>query len=59
MTEWTRARCESGNCVEVSAIGEGTVALRSTDLPLDKLRVTRDEWVAFVAAVKAGEFDAI
>ena len=43
----------------MAAIGTGTVALRSSELPLDKLRVTREEWVAFVAAVMAGTFDEV
>lgn len=69
MGEWITTRCESnscvevrcdtGSCVEASAIGEETVALRSNLAPHDQLRITRDEWVAFVAAVKEGQFDAI
>lgn len=59
MTEWVRTRCESGSCVEARAIGAGAVALRSSDLPLDKLRITREEWDAFLVAVKAGQFDAV
>lgn len=56
---WVRTRCGSGSCVEVSAVGEGTVAIRSSESPLDKLRITREEWVAFVVDVKAGHFDEI
>jgi hypothetical protein len=56
---WIRTRCESGNCVEVAAVGTGTVAIRSSDLPLDKLRVTRMEWDAFLAGAKAGDFDTV
>lgn len=51
--------CESGGCVEVEAIGEDTVALRSTLAPHDVLRVTREEWAAFVERVKAGDFDVV
>jgi hypothetical protein len=70
MNDWIKTRCESanscievrcetGNCVEVSAIGRETVALRSTLAPDDVWRVTREEWAAFVEAVKAGQFDAL
>ena len=51
--------CESGNCVQVSAIGADEVYLRSSLAVDDILRVTREEWEAFVEAVKAGEFDSI
>jgi len=57
--EVTDERCDTGSCVEVTAVGTGTVAIRSSDLPLDKLRITRDEWLAFVASIKAGDFDAV
>lgn len=53
-------RCESGNCVQASApVVDGPVFLRSSLAPDDMLSVTRDEWDAFVLAVKAGEFDAV
>lgn len=52
-------RCETGNCVEVSAIGQGAVYLRSSLAPDVMLPVTRDEWDAFVASVKAGDFDTL
>jgi len=51
--------CDTANCIEVAAIGEGTVTLSSSNAPDDRLRVTREEWVAFVAAIKAGEFDNV
>ena len=51
--------CETNCCVEVSAIGQDTVALVSTLAQGDILRVTREEWVAFVEAVKVGKFDDI
>ncbi|MGH3628185.1 MAG: DUF397 domain-containing protein [Sciscionella sp.] len=47
-----------GNCVEVAPTDDGGVALRDTkDRSLPAHIYTRDEWVAFVAGVKAGEFD--
>lgn len=45
------------NCVEVAA-GADAVAVRdSKDLDGPVLSFTRDEWSAFLAGVKAGEFD--
>lgn len=46
-----------GRCVAV-AQKDGTVAVRDTkDASKTTLRFTRDEWSAFVAGVKSGEFD--
>lgn len=59
MSDWVKAKCETNLCVEAVAIGEGTVAIRSTLAPSDILRVTREEWDAFVAGVKAGDFDTV
>ena len=52
-------KCETGGCVEVEAIGEDTVTLRSTLAPHDVLRITREEWVDFVQRVKTGELDVV
>jgi hypothetical protein len=52
-------RCDTGSCVEAAAVGTGMVAIRSSLAPLDKLRVTREEWTTFVASVKAGDFDTV
>jgi hypothetical protein len=50
--------CSFGSCVEVGRTGEGTVLVRDTkDRAQEALTFTDDEWVAFVAGVKAGEFD--
>jgi len=52
---------ESGanGCVEVAHLPQGGVALRdSKDRNLVPHVYTRDEWAAFTAGVKAGEFDA-
>lgn len=53
---WQRARCISGTCVEVD-IGPDHAHLRSTTDPDRTLTITRPEWDAFTAAVKAGDFD--
>ena len=50
--------CSFGNCVEVGRSPEGTVVVRDTkDRGQEALTFTDEEWVAFVAGVKAGEFD--
>jgi len=55
----TSTFCTAGNCVEVGHLADGSVAVRDTkDAARDAgLVFTRDEWVAFVQGVKAGEFD--
>lgn len=49
----------SGNgCVEVAFLPDGGVAVRDTkDRALAPHRYTAAEWDAFVAGVRAGEFD--
>ncbi|MGH3626432.1 MAG: DUF397 domain-containing protein, partial [Sciscionella sp.] len=43
---------------EVAPLDDGGVMLRDTkDRTLSAHRYTRDEWIAFVAGAKAGEFD--
>lgn len=49
---------DSTGCVEVALLPDGGVALRdSKDPTLAPHRYTAAEWVAFVAGVRAGEFD--
>jgi hypothetical protein len=46
------------NCVEVRLSDDGSVGLRdSKDVSKPPHLFTRDEWIAFVAGVRAGEFD--
>jgi len=54
--DWRRSSyCPSGSCVEVRY--DSTVILvRNTQAPGQNLRIDRDQWLAFVEAVKAGEF---
>jgi hypothetical protein len=53
----TACDMSSGNCVEVSAF-PGAVAIRDGKRPeADALVFTTEEWSAFVAGAKAGEFD--
>lgn len=49
--------CGGGECVEVSAQSPAVAIRRSVDANGSVLRFTRAEWQAFVAGVKAGEFD--
>ena len=50
--------CSMGNCVEVGRTADGVVLVRDTkDRAQQALAFTDDEWAAFVAGVKAGEFD--
>lgn len=47
-----------GNCVEVAVLPDGNRAVRDSKDPGGaKLAFTADEWAAFAAGVKAGEFD--
>jgi hypothetical protein len=60
---WTKSSyCADCNCVEVSAPGgeggDGLVLVRDTkDRSKPAHEFTREEWVAFIKGVKAGEFD--
>ena len=50
--------CNFGNCVEVGRTDDGAVLVRDTkDRAQQALAFTDEEWAAFVAGVKAGEFD--
>lgn len=50
--------CSYGGCVEVGRSDDGTVLVRDTkDRTQSALKFTDEEWIAFVAGVKAGEFD--
>jgi hypothetical protein len=53
-------RCSGGDCVEIASLPGGQVALRSSLTPdASPCVVTREEWCAFVEAVKAGDFDGV
>lgn len=57
---WRKAsRCDSAGCVEVADLIDGSRAVRDSKNPAQPALVfTAQEWRTFVAAVKAGEFDA-
>jgi hypothetical protein len=47
-----------GACVEVCMLADGTIGLRdSKDITKPPHLFTQHEWTAFVAGVRAGEFD--
>jgi hypothetical protein len=56
---WIRSRaCSSDGCVEVAHLADGSVAIRdSKDVQKAAHVFDRDEWSAFVAGVKNGDFD--
>lgn len=50
---------QSGNCVEVAALADGSVAVRNSRDPEGPALVyTRAEMTAFVEGAKDGDFDA-
>jgi hypothetical protein len=50
--------CSYGDCIEVGQASDGEVILRDTkDRTRPALAFTGEEWAAFIAGVKAGEFD--
>lgn len=55
---WRRSsQCDTGTCVEAAEIA-GIVAIRDSKNPQGPiLRFTKQEWIAFVAGVRDGEFE--
>jgi hypothetical protein len=48
----------NGNCVETAHLSDGSVAVRNSRRPDEApLLFTAGEWQAFIAGVKANEFD--
>jgi hypothetical protein len=55
---WRRSsRCGSSSCVEVAIRGDAIAVRDSKRLDGPVLTYSREEWLAFVAGVKGGEFD--
>lgn len=57
--QWIKSTfCGNATCVEVTDLDNGGVLLRDSKHPeIEPLMFTEDEWDAFLAGVKAGEFD--
>lgn len=53
---WRKA-CADKSCVEVAAAGDEILVRDSKDPDGTVLRFTLDEWTAFTAGVRAGQFD--
>jgi hypothetical protein len=61
MENWIKSSycaADKPQCVEVGAVG-AEIWVRNSKHPIAKLRFTVDEWTAFLAGVKAGEFDRL
>lgn len=57
LADWTRSTaCSMGTCVEARLI-DGHVEVRDTRNPGPILHIEVDDWAAFIAGVKLGEFD--
>jgi hypothetical protein len=58
--EWRRSsRCDAGQCVEAARVDDGVVVRDSKNPDGPILRFTNDEWTAFVAGVRYGDFEFI
>ncbi|MEV4703647.1 DUF397 domain-containing protein [Actinoplanes sp. NPDC049316] len=58
MPAWRKSsKCANGTCVEVARVGDDTYLIRDSKQPeAPALSFTKEEWVAFVEGVQAGEF---
>ena len=56
---WYRARCDSGACVEVAATGDTVIVRSSAKRGEAPVKLSRDEWQAFLTRVKEGAFDGV
>jgi hypothetical protein len=58
--DWRISRlCESGACVGVARHGEFVLIGNSSDREAPVSQFTTEEWRAFIAGVKMGDFDDI
>jgi hypothetical protein len=55
---WRRSSfCQASECAEI-AVRDGEILVRSSREPEREVRLTTDEWQAFVKGIQAGEFPA-
>ncbi|WP_436525417.1 DUF397 domain-containing protein [Actinoplanes sp. HUAS TT8] len=56
---WKKSTRSSGNgaCVEVAIVAEGVAVRDTKDREGGILQFTHEEWTAFIAGAKNGEFD--
>jgi hypothetical protein len=58
MTGWKRSSfCAQGECIEALRADDGRIWLRSGSGQFSHVKLSAEEWFAFIAGVKAGEFD--
>jgi hypothetical protein len=58
--DWRISRlCESGACVGVARKGEFVLIGNTSDPDAPVSRFTRQEWSAFLAGAKLGDFDGL
>lgn len=58
MSDWRKSSfCSNSGCVEVKADLDGTGFWLRSSRREEELFIDQDEWPAFIAGVKAGEFD--
>jgi hypothetical protein len=56
--QWRRsARCGSNTCVEVARSGDRFLVRDSKNPQRDPFVFTHDEWTAFLAGIREGDFD--
>lgn len=56
---YTTERCDGGACVQIGTLGESILIRSTIDPDGHWVTLSRDEWRAFVAGVKGGDFDSI
>jgi len=60
---WRKSsKCANSECVEVGrdrSEADGQILVRNSKVPDKVLGFDRDEWTAFLAGIKAGDFDEL
>jgi hypothetical protein len=50
--------CVLGACIEVKKNDDGSVLVRTTGEPNTTITATKEEWDAFIASAKTGQYDS-